>query len=242
VWDVVKGYWFYLAIAGFFLITMLTLLVVGCLEKHCVRDFAESSPEALPPPSPYFQAMNLAARDLGYQPGGVAQQNRDSSTYRCCIALWLSPDQKSLLCIGGGKLARMDYKRTWILSKLSDDRILQTMDLFASEDLSGTREIEALMNAHLPELHAFHQQRLIASGVDALTFRPAQLLAQWNELDQKRVVALIERGLARFTSVDSNTYRYTFKGAWINATTGFLRSMKRATAQKERASMKRPGS
>jgi len=242
MWDVVKEFWLYFAIGGFFALMMLTLLVVGCLEKLHVRGFTVGAPETLPPPSPYFRAMNDAARALGYQPGEVAGQNRNSSTYRCCLALWISPDQKSLLCIGGGKLARMDYKRTSIVSVLADNRILQTMDEFGSEDLSGTRELEVLMHAALPELHALHQQRLATAAATALPFHPTNLLSQWDELNQKRVEAMVERGIAKFISMDCNVYRHTFKGAWINATTGFLRNMKRASAQKERTKIKRPGS
>ena len=242
MWDILKEFWLYFAIAGFFLFVFLTLLVVGCLEKQRVRDFALLPAEKLPPPSPYFRAMNDAARDLGYQSGEVVGQDRNSSTYRCCFAFWLSPDQQSLLCIGGGKLARIDYKRTLLLSRLANGRILQTTDAFGTEDLSGTREIEVLMNAHLPELQAFHQQRLMGVTASFLPFRSTSLLQQYEELNQQRVAALVERGLAKFIDRESNSFRYTFKGALINATTGFLRSMKRAQSQKERAKIKRPGS
>lgn len=242
MWDIVAEYGIFLAIAGFFVFVFLSLLLVGCLEKQRIRDFALAPPETLPPASPYFRAMNEAARALGYQPGEVAGQNRNSSTYRCCLALWLSPDQRSLLCIGGGKLARFNYKRTIIFSRLANDRILKTLDECGSEDLSGTCDVELLLNAHLPELHAFHQQRLLTAGVSAVPFSSTNLLAQFEELNEKRVEALVRRGLAKFSDPQCNTFRYTFKGAFINATSGYFKGLSRAQAQQDRTKKKRPGS
>src|SRR5947208_1158584 len=112
----------------------LTLAILAaCLwEKQRVRDFTPATPDVLPPPSPYFRSMSEYARVLGYQPGGLFGQDRQSSMYRCCLGLWLSPDQKSLLCIGGGKVARVNYKRTFLISKLSGATSLVTMDAFGS--------------------------------------------------------------------------------------------------------------
>src|SRR5215831_7689322 len=151
----------------------LAILIVCCCEKQRVRDFAAAPADAMPPPSPYFQAMNDAAVALGFQHGGLfGQDRRGSTTYRCCLSFWLSPDQKSILCIGGGKLARMDYKRTMLISKLNNGMSLVSMDAFGSEDLSGTRDVQVLMNADLPELKQFHLQRLVSARAETKLFAP----------------------------------------------------------------------
>lgn len=88
---------FFGSIGALFVLMIGTMLVVGCLEKQRVRDFALVPPEKLPPPSPYFTEMNAAARQLGFHPGEIVGHNRDSAAYRCCLAFWLSPDRNSLL-------------------------------------------------------------------------------------------------------------------------------------------------
>lgn len=242
MWDFLAAFWIYILIAAFFLLVFGSLLVVGLLEKQRVCDFAAVPPETLPPASPYFQAMNDAARQLGYQPGEIVGQARNSRTYRCCLAFWLSPDLKSFLCIAGGKLAMVDHKRTQLISKLENGRILVTTDECGMEDFSGTRDLELLLNANLPELHALHQQRLAAAGSPATAFASINLLGQYEALNELRVKALIDRGFARFADAQCNAYRFTLKGAFLNATVGYLRGLKRGQAQKERIKIKRPGS
>jgi hypothetical protein len=122
MWDFLAAFWVYILIAAFFALVFGSLLAVGLLEKQRVRDFAVVPPEDLPPASPYFQAMNDAALELGYRYREVVGQARNSRTYRCCLAFWLSPDQKSFLCIAGGKLAMVDHKRTQLISKLENGR------------------------------------------------------------------------------------------------------------------------
>jgi len=242
MWDFVSAFWVYLLIAAFFILVFGSLLVVGLLEKQRVRDFAPVPPETLPPASPYFKAMNDAAPHLGYERGEVVGQARDSRAYRCCLAFWLSPEQKSFLCIAGGKLAMVDHKRTLILSKLDNGRVLVTTDECGMEDFSGTRDLELLLNANLSELHALHQQRLSSASVSPSTFAPTNLLGQYEALNEIRVRALVDRGLARFVDAQCNVYRFTFKGAFLNATVGYFRGLKRGQAQKERIKLKRPGS
>jgi hypothetical protein len=223
-------------------VLFLAILITCCCEKQRVRDFAPAAPDVLPTPSPYFQAMNDAASALGFQSGGLFGQARSSSTYRCCISLWLSPDRKSILCIGGGKLARMDYKRTMLISKISNSVSLVSMDAFGSEDLSGTRDVQVLMNADLIELKQFHLQRLVAARAEAKLFSDNNLFVEFEEWNRVRANRLVERGLARFLAPEHNDWRFNFKGAWRYATTAYFAGLKKAQAQKERANKKLPGS
>jgi hypothetical protein len=225
----------------FFLLMGVLLLITffACLlEKQRIRDFVPAMPEELPPASPYFRSMSEYARLLGYQPGGMFGQNRESSMYRVYLGLWLATDQKSLLCIASGKLARVPYKRTFLISRLPDDTSLVTMDAFGSEDISGTRNIEVLMNADLNELTQLHQRRLAMAGVEPLPFSNNRLaeLEQWNRTRADRLVA---GGFAKYT--DDNTWHFTLKGAILHTYKAQLRGLARASAQKERMQIRRPG-
>jgi hypothetical protein len=218
---------------------LLLLLMAVCLwEKQRIRDFVPATPEELPPLSPYFRSMSEYARVLGYQSGGIFGQNRQSSMYGVYLGLWLSPDQKSLLCIAGGKVARVPYKRTFLLSKLPDTTYLMTMDSFGIVDLSGTRRIEVLMNADLNELAQFHQRRLASVGVEPRPFSSNRLgeLEEWNRVRTERLVA---DGLAKY--IDDNTWHFTFKGALLYTLKTQRRGFTQASAQKERMHIKRPG-
>jgi hypothetical protein len=110
------------------------------------------------------------------------------------------------------------------------------------EDFSGTRDLELLLNANLPDLHALHESRLAGSRSPAAEFASTNLLGQYEALNKMRVKVLIDRGFARFVDAQCNAYRFTLKGAFLNATVGFLRGLKRGQAQKERIKLKRPGS
>lgn len=235
-----------LGIIALFVVMMgiffVAIFVTCCWEKQRVRDFVAATADVLPPPSPYFQAMNDAASALGFQHAGLFVQNRNSSNYRCCLSFWLSPDQKSILCIGGGKVARIDYKRTMLISKLAGEKSLVSMDIFGSEDLSGTRDVQVLMNADLPELKQFHLQRLVSAGGEPKLFNLNNLFAEFEEWNRVRADRLVERGLAKYLSPEHNDWRFTTKGAWFYATTVYFASIRKAQAQKDRANKKRPGS
>jgi hypothetical protein len=217
---------------------LLILLLAACLwEKQRIRDFVAATPEELPQQSPYFRSMSEYARVLGYQPGGIFGQNRKSSMYGVYLGLWLSPDQKSLLCIAGGKVARVPYRRTFLISKLPDQTYLMTMDSFGIQDLSGTRKIDVLVNADLNELTQLHQRRL-AGSPEALPFSSNRLgeLEQWNRVRADRLVA---SGLAKY--IDANTWQYTLKGALLYTFKTQARGFSQASAQRERMHIKRPG-
>ncbi len=234
----------YGGVALFFLVMAVLFLatLAACLwEKQRVRDFTPATPDLLPPPSPYFQAMNEAARELGFLPGGLFRQDRNGFLYGCCLTLWLSPDRNSLLCIAGGKVARVNYKRTTLVSRLAGEKSLVTMDEFGTEDLSGTRDVQVLMNADLRELNQLHVQRLASAGVEAQPFTTNDLLADFEAWNRLRADRLVAGGLAKYLSPDCNTWRYTPKGAWSCAITAQFKAMQKAKAQKERMKIKRPG-
>jgi len=238
--DLFIGFWPYILLAAMVAFFFLTILVVGCLEKQRIHDFEPTEADVEKVPSPYFQAMNEAARRMGFQLEGVFAQARQSKTYQCCLAFWLPEDRKTLLCVGGGKLARMNYRKTLLISRLGE-KVLVTMDEFGSTDLSGTREIEVLMNADLPELNTRHLQRLALSNEVPASFSTGNPLQQFEDLNRQQVERLVHLGLAKYVNASNSLWSYTIKGAWTYAIRGYLKGFKGAQAQAARSKIKRPG-
>jgi hypothetical protein len=185
--------------------------------------------------------MNDAASTLNFQPVGLFRQDRQSSNYRSCLSFWLSPDKTSLLCIGGGKVARIDYKRTMLISRISGNESVVSVDTFGSEDLSGTRDVQVLMNADLWELNHFHLERLAAARGELIPFSADNILREFEIWNQVRADRLVEFGLAKYLTPEHNDWRFTTKGAWRYAFRAYFTGLKKAQAQSDRASKTRPG-
>jgi len=229
-------------IGGMVALFFVSILVVSRLEKHHIHQFIPAHPDESPPASPYFQAMNDMAPSLGNEYSGNFIQSRGSALYKCRLALWVSADRNTLVVIGGGKLAKIDYKRTLFITVVDDDRVLVTMDDFGVWDLSGIREIEVVMNADLNELHERHGKRLAGLSVTPRHFSPQPALQQYEGLELQRVEKMVRMGLAEFVDMSHTIWRYTFKGAWRSAYEGFFKGFKNAKTQSDRMKIKRPGS
>jgi hypothetical protein len=228
-----------------FLLVMALLFVgiilASCFETQRVRDFVPAASHQLPRPLLYAVVMNQAATLSGFQPGGVFAKDRKGRPYQVGLHLWLSPDNISLLCVFSGKLVFLPYKRTVVMSRFAADRILVTTDALTPEDLSGTMDIEIVLNADFRELMARHSFRLAASGVSPQPFLPGNLLAEFEQIYRIRAEHLVALGLARFLDPSRNEWRFTLKGAWLNAYLTHTKGLQKAQAQRERMKMTRPG-
>jgi len=123
-------YWFWILLGAFFIFCFVSLFLVSCWEKHPIRQYQPGAPEDVSPPSGYFQAMNESATRHNLQHCGNYVQTRSSSLYQCSLSLWLKADQGTLIIVGGGKLAKIDYKRTLFISVTEDGKEIVTMDDF----------------------------------------------------------------------------------------------------------------
>jgi hypothetical protein len=218
------------------------IFLVACWEKHPIRQYVPGPPEDACPPSGYFRAMNEAAIRHGLWHGGDYLQKRESSLYKCCISLWLTPDRNTLVMVWGGKMARVDYKRTLFISFTTDGREIVTMDDFGIEDLSGIRAIEVVYRADFEELVARHAQRLAQSGDEFRPFSESRLMDQYEDLGRVRAEQMMRLGYVKFLDIQESSWRYTPKGAFVNAYRSFIKGTEKARLQKDRARKKRPGS
>jgi hypothetical protein len=235
-------YWFWLLLGAMVAFFTAAIFITATIEKYYIRQFQPGRPEEAAPPSAYFLAMNEAAAKLGLRHCGDFVQSRGSSLYRSCLTLWLSSDQLTLVVVGGGKLARIDYKRTFFLSVTEDGREIITVDDFGLTDLSQIREIDVVYNANLMELEERHSQRLTVQSRPLKPFPPHRCLEVYEDLSKVRAEKLVSLGLARFLDPAESVWRYTFKGAWIVAYHAHFKNLQKAKLQMDRAKIKRPGS
>jgi len=239
---IVIHYWFWLFLGALFTFCFVSIFLTACWEKHPIRQYQPGAPEDAAPPSGYFQAMNEAAARQNLRHCGNYLQTRNSSLYKCCISLWLTADQCTLITVWGGKLAKIDYKRTLFISVTSDGREIVTLDDFGIVDLSGIRAMEVVYRADFEELAARHSQRLTEVTAPLKPFSPTRAMDQYEDLGLVRAEKMVALGLAKFLELQESNWRYTVKGAFKNAYEGYILGMQKAKLQKSRANRKRPGS
>jgi hypothetical protein len=231
----------YLVVAG--AIALFGLLMIGAslLEKQRIRQFEAVGKETIAPTSSYFDAMNEAAGRQGFAPSGTYGRMPRTSGKSVYMAGWLSPDQTTLACILGGKVAKINYRKTLLMSWLEAERVLVTVDNFGETDHSGTMDIEVLVNADFSELTTRHAERLRACSTQPILLDSDQVVTYWERLEETRARRLVALGLARFQDEPGGIWRYTLKGGWKNFIAG-INGVKKAKLQAERMKMKRPGS
>ena len=230
----------YLVIGALVLLFAITMFSLASFEKQFVRQFVPIEAGTNLAPSRYFDAMNEAGQALGFFHCGNYVQHR-KGLYKAYLALWLTPERTALALICGGKIGGKDYKKTFQISRLNEDRLLVTRDDFSAPDLSGLYDLEIVLNADLPELYARHQARLAQYLEDGVAFSRGSALAAYEEMEAARARELVHAGLAKFLDMQENSFRYTLKGALLMT----IRSIQQAGDSEkylERSKKKRPGS
>ncbi|HSY19704.1 MAG TPA: hypothetical protein VK815_15280 [Candidatus Acidoferrales bacterium] len=234
-------YWFYLFLAALVLFFFVTIFLTACWEKYPLRQHQPGAPEDAAPPSGYFLAMNEAAAQRQLLHCGNYLQIRDNSLYKCCISLWLTADQCTLIMVWGGKMAKIDYKRTLFISVTSDGREIVTLDQFGITDLSGIRAFEVVYNANFEELAVCHAGRLARETGSLRPFSPSHAMDQFEDLGRVRAEKMVSLGVAKFLDLQESAWRYTAKGAFLAAYEAYIKGLQNAQQQKARANIKRPG-
>ena len=222
---------------GFFILFFMTC----CLEKQHIKQYIACEDAKLSSASPYCHAVVQQAGSLGFQNLGTFAQDRKSKIYTAVMGYWLSPDGKTLARIAGGKTAKINIRRTTLISYDANGRRLETADDFAGVDLTGIVNREVLMRAHLPELYGRHQERLAVLAFDARLFPHGDILAFNENMEMVRYSQLKQMGLARPVNREESIWNYTVRGAWLNYFQGFRKQLEAAKLQRERVKMKRPG-
>jgi hypothetical protein len=217
-------------------------MTVARLERRMIHEFAAIDEPDPGKQSAYTRAMNDSARELGLQFCGWYGQDR-GRLYRATATMWMSPDALTLIVVGGGTLARVPFKQTFLFSKPTEGPVLHTSDDVGEADISGVIDQVFLLHADLEELYALHQVRLADPDIELEPFDDGAALAEFEALRRWAAETLVHGGLARFLDDEQTRWRYTLKGSLMLYFRGFLRQLGTAKKQSKRMSTrKRPGS
>jgi hypothetical protein len=221
----------------------LFFMLLSRMEKQMIHCFEPCDEGDILQQSDYTKAMNKAAEELGFTFCSWFRHSR-GGIYKATVTTWISPDSLIMLVVGGGKIAGINLKTTFLYSKSSNGYVLVTADEAGEYDLSGVFDKQVLWNANLNELYDLHLSRLEIWDEPLEPFDGSSVLQEYEVLQKRRVQMLVDMGLARYLDFDQNQWRYTIKGAIQMYTRGYKTSLKDAKEQKDRfsSSIKRPGS
>lgn len=194
---------------------LLFFLFVAMWEKQSVREFSPTDEPPQQEQSKYTQATNRDAESHGFLPGGWYEK-RSRRLYRATATIWVSPDRLTLVLVGGGRIGGMAFKKTYLYSRLRNDRIILSVDNAGESDLSGAMERRYLLNADFGELYDFHLDRLERADADPIPFNDADPIHGVEKIERLRADLIVQRGWGRFTDADRTEWRYTFIGALVN--------------------------
>lgn len=231
----------YLLIAAGIVVFGVLMIGVSVLEKQRIRQLEPASLDIIGPTSSYFDAMNSQAAAYGGVFCGYFVRMPRTPVTNCYLGAWLSPDRKTVAYVLGGKVAKINYRKTLLVGWLNDDTFIVTRDDFGEADHSRTQNIEVVLNADFGELAVRHAQRLQELAADPRQLHSGAVLDCMERMDEVRARKLVEMGLATFLDESNGVWRYTFRGGWRN----FMNSISEMKASKKhmpRMNKKRPGS
>jgi len=208
-------------------------------ERKYIHDFEQVTESKLPKLSWYTCEMNEQAKMLGFQHHGWYVQKR-KGLYKGIATVWMSPDKLTLLVVGGGKIAGIDFKTTWLYSKVIGGILVVTSDEPGEVDVSGVFDKQFLCNADLEELCKLHESRRAMWQEKLERFDGSAVLAEYEAISRRRVGILVGRGLAKWLDKGHEKWRYTLKGS-ILSYIDFRRGSRKIEQQRKRLSKRRPG-
>lgn len=208
-------------------------------ERRYIHDFEPVAESKLPKLSRYTCEMNEQAKRLGFKHYGWYNQKR-KGLYKGIASLWVSPDKLILLVIGGGKIVGINFKMTWLYSKVIGEFLVVTSDQPGEADISSIFDKQFLLNAGIEELSRLHESRLAIWEGSQKRFDGSDVLAEYEAIIRRRVQVLVDRGVTKWLDKNQDKWRYTLKGS-ILSYIGQRREMRKLKQQSKRLSKRRPG-
>jgi len=219
-------------VAAFYLVFVTTAL----LERHPVNPLTPLPPGERVELHPYLEAMNKMAAEAGFVHQGTFGHAK-GGMYRVHVTIWFSPERDVLAVVGGGKMARLSYRKTLLYSRAAGEGFIASTDEAGLSDVSGLTTRSLLYHADFHELLAHHMARVAEAGVALLPFEESTGFAVFDDIETQTVHRLEQLGYARFLDPARTTWRYTFKGVFV-----LLRKKKVPREQAHRVKIPRPGS
>jgi hypothetical protein len=232
------GLFGWVALIGFGVVAAyhLVFVITALLERHPVNPLTPVPLGERVELHPYLQAMNEMAAEAGFVDQGTFGHAK-GGMYRVYTSMWFSPERDVLAVIGGGKMAKLPFRKTGLYSRATGEGFLVSTDEAGLPDLSGLTKGWVLLHADFDELLSHHMTCAAEAGVALLPFDEPTGLAVFDDIETRRVQRLEQFGYARFLDPARTTWRYTFKGVFA-----LLRRKRVPREQAHRVKIPRPGS
>ena len=159
--------------------------------------------------------------------------------YADYAALWVDPDASALLLVRGGKTAKINVRRTILISEFDDGGFLQSHDEFDCPDFSKTVRENILLKANPQELYDSHKRLIRDSGKTPRRINADEALEFLEHSLQSRFRGMARAGFMKSIDSDETLFRYTVRGAIKVAFNIFQNES--AEKNRDRLSLKRPG-
>ena len=224
-------------VAGLVVLWFTAMIVVALVETTHVCELAPAAGAGAPPPPPYVAAMSAQAAAAGYAPAAYLRHIK----HAIVVALHVSPDRRTLAAIAGGTLLRIPVKRTVLLSRLTNEKILKTTDEMGLSDLTGLYARQLVVNASFAELRDAHDRWLAEAGDLVASYGDADPVAAYLAMDAEDAERQVAFGYSRYLDAGRTRFRHTLKGALTIAFRGFGQGMAEASKQRDRMDLPRPG-
>ena len=231
------------AVVAAFVAVFVVLFLVTCLwERQYLSGDVEPASEPFPyPPSPYWRVTCEAARALGLEHAGDFATRKGTSHVKGLMSLFFNRDRSVMVAISSSAAAGAKLKKTVFWTRLATGRVLESTDNPGIDDLSGVIERGVLLNADVPELAAFHQQRVQQSGSTPLPFNANAALQENERIYLERGARWVLLGLARWVDPQQTSIRMTFRGASAQLARVF-QQIGKLSDQHKRSHIRRAGS
>jgi hypothetical protein len=227
------------AVVLFFFAVIAIPFCVSLIEKQRVKFLAKSDLSQAPSSSAYFAAVNRMVAEMDFQGCGFYAHPERSRIYADYAALWVAPDADALLLVRGGKIAKINVRRTLLISEFDDGTFLQSHDEFDCPDFGNTVLENILLKANPRELYDSHKQLLLDSGKTSRRINADEALEFLEHSLQSRFRGMARTGFMKSIDSGETLFRYTVRGAWKVAWNIFQNES--AEKNRDRLSLKRPG-
>jgi len=217
-------YWLIIPIVGFFAL----LLTVAIRERRYTRSYVRVPTESVSWLSPYVRRMSDDALAAEFVFGDYVAHSKPS--IKICGTVWMSRDGRTLLVATSGTVSGLRSKQTFLYSPLNDGTYLCTTDNIGESDPSGMYRFKRVWNGLFSSLSKVHQNRLQNAGATVTKFRETSPFTALDELCNRRIELMVNKGLAHYIDPDQVCWRHSFLGA-LHICKGFFVQLGQAALQ-----------
>jgi len=235
-----------LAVIGVVLATQvpffLLSLVIALRERHRGAVYVPVDESEALPTNAYMDLNNAAAGALGFEYLGACRAG-NTRIYKVRYDTWVSSDRRVFAVVGAGRVSVIPHQAVWLTSKLTDGRVLITVDQPGAMggDLSGMTEWKVVQNADFAELLAGHLARVDAEVTPVEPYGEADPLGEHIDLIAGRAERMARAGYVHYLDDDRDEWRYTAWGALVRVCDSYRKIFVQIVRNYGRRKMSRPG-